>query len=354
MIAPVTGRPGLRSLKTANHRTIFLQSGPLVMLAGGRAINGTKSRDVTNDLTDRLQPGLVMGKVTSGGLYANSIIGLTQGALTTSGTTLTTSAAIATEIVRRIGATGTFKLTGPPTAAGTVRTVTVTYSSVNTTTGDITITAAGVNEVQTVNLVTAGTAGNLRLIVPKPDGTLALTPNIAWNATDATLLSNANTALDTATGVSGGIVATAISATDTDLGMVLTFSGTGYAGLSGPTNATSGPWPLTSVHTLFTSNTGANVVRTTAGVSGAFVTNSFIQPTDGSETPLLLLPDGYTIKVTDEDGTAQDQSFPEMPIEAVVDSSQIINWPADTSLQAWLVGQLNASYGGQYVFDHKY
>lgn len=346
MINPITGLPGLRALKTANHRIIFLQSGPLVNFAGGRQIDGTKTRDITNStLTAHLTAGLIMGIITSGGKYTNSIIGLSQAALTGTGTTLTTSAAIATEIVRRIGATGTFKLTGPPTAAGVVRTITVTYSAVNTTTGDITITALNVNEVQTVNLTTAATAGNLRLIVPKADGTMVLTPNIAWSATDATLLSNANTALDTATGVAGGIVATAISATDTDLGIVLTFSGTGYAGL---------PQPISSVHTLFTSNTGSNVVRTTTGVDGRFVTLSFIQPTDGSETPIIFLPDGYPIKVVDEDGTSQDQPFPEMPMEAIVDSSQLVNWPTDASLRTWLVGQLNAGPGGQYVFDHRY
>jgi hypothetical protein len=56
------------------------------------------------------------------------------------------------------------------------------------------------------------------------------TGNAAWNATDATYLAAINTALDTATGVVGGIVASAIPATDTDLGIRLTYSGVGYAG----------------------------------------------------------------------------------------------------------------------------
>jgi hypothetical protein len=229
-----------------------------------------------------------------------------------------------------------------------VRTLTATYSAANVTTGDVTITALGVNEVQTVNLSTAATAGSIRLLVPKLDGTLALTPAAAWSATDATLLSNLQTALDTATGVANAIVASAIASTDTDLGFVLTFSGTGYAGTSGPT--TGGAWPLVSVHTLFTSNTGSNTVRTTAGVDGRFVTSSLIQPTDGSETPLTFLPDGFPLQVVDALGVSQDQSFPLMPVGGVVDPANLVNWPADTSLRTYLRQALSTLAGGKYVF----
>lgn len=53
----------------------------------------------------------------------------------------------AKEIVRRIGASGTFKITGPPTAGGTVATQVVTFSAVNTATGAVTITAIGADAV---------------------------------------------------------------------------------------------------------------------------------------------------------------------------------------------------------------
>jgi len=343
-IVPSFGRPGIGTAQSAQRRNVS-RNGGFDFLPGGGTIEGTKARDPGNsDSTSVLRPGLVMGKITSGGYWANSILGLTNGALTTTGTTVTVAAAVVTELVRRVGATGTFKITGPPTAAGTVRTLTATYSAASGT--SITITALGVNEVQTVNLVTAGTAGNLRLIVPKPDGTLALTPNIAWSATDATLLASANTALDTATGVSGGIVATAIAATDTDLGMVLTFSGTGYAGLGGPT--TGGGWALTEVHTMFTSNTGANVVRTTTGVDGRFVTLSMIQPTDGSETPLSLIPDGYGLVVPDD---SADIEFPMIPISGIAETGQIIDYPSDASLKTWLRQSLSTLAGGKWVFS---
>jgi len=343
---PFTGMPGVGTEKIAKHRTVAAD-GYLQFLPGGVILDGSKTRDPLNpdyptDTTGqlRLRAGLLLGKITSSGKYANAVIGNTAGALTGTGTSLTLAAAEAVELVRRVGATGTFKLTGPPSAAGVVRTLTATYSAVNTTTGVVTITALGVNEVQTVNLVTAGTGGSIRLIVQKTDGTYALTPAAAWSATDATLLSNLNTALDTATGVVGGIVATAIAATDTDLGFVLTYSGTGYAGNT---------WALAQVHTLFTSNTGSNVVRTTTGVPGAFVAGSLAQPTDGSETVQSFLPDGWELYVP-QDST--DLPLDKFPIEGNVNAANLLPWPADSSLKQWVRDSLNTY--GKFVFTEKY
>jgi hypothetical protein len=82
-----------------------------------------------------------MGQETSSRKFANSVLGLTVGAVASSATSITTDVNTAAEIVRRQGASGTFKLTGPPTAAGTVATQTVTYSAVNLSTGVITCSA---------------------------------------------------------------------------------------------------------------------------------------------------------------------------------------------------------------------
>lgn len=347
-ILPSFGRPGIGSAQVAQRRNVS-RNGAFDFHPGGGTIKGSVARDPGNSAysTLCLRPGLVMGKITSSGYWANSILGVTGGALTSIGTSVTIPAATSTELARRVGATGTFKLTGPPTASGTVRTLTATYSALGATTA--TITALGVNEVQTVNLVTAATAGSIRLYVQKPDGTLVLTPAAAWSATDATLLSNLQTALDTATGVTNGIVASAIAATDTDLGFVLTFSGTGYANLSGPTSG--GSWALVGVQTLFTSNTGSYTVRTTAGVDGRFVTGSLIQPTDGSETPLSLIPDGYGLVVPDD---SSDIDFPMIPVAGILDTTNIIDYPADSSTKAWLRGQLSNASGGKFVFSDQY
>ena len=132
--------PGITAGKTASHRVVFRQRDESY-LANGKTIDGSKSRDPSNtsDVTV-LQSGLLMGKITSGGKYAPSILGLTSGALAAGATSITTAtAAVLTELVRRIGATGTFTLTGPPSANGVVNSEVVTYSAATGTT--ITCTA---------------------------------------------------------------------------------------------------------------------------------------------------------------------------------------------------------------------
>lgn len=335
--------PGVGAAVTANWKSLFTHRSE-TFLSQGRYIDGTKARDPSNT-TDVgvLQPGLIMGKVTSGGLYAPSIYGLSNAAITNSALSVTlASTAIGTEIVRRKGATGTFKITGPPTAAGTVRTLTATYSAISTTTA--TITALGVNEVQRINFNIASTGGTVTLLVPHAAGDMISTTAASWNATDATYLANIQTVLDVATGVANGIVVSAISAVDTDLGFVLTYSGVGYAGLPQPMAEVTGTMP--------TSSTTWNSIRTTTGVDGRFVTGSLIQPVDGSETPLSFLPDWDAgIKVTDDLGASVATiDFPKMPTAGEVDASQLVNFPADTSTRTWLEGQLSNAYGGKFTF----
>lgn len=339
MIQPLLGRPRIGAEQQISHRIVSRQ-GFWTFLANGATVDGTKSRDQGNtDDVLLLRPGLFMGKVTSGGKYAPSALGLTNGAYA-SGTSLTLSVAAATELNRRIGASGTFKLTGPPAAAGTVRTVTITYSAVVPATGVVTITAPGVNQVEQINFNVASTAGNLQLNVQKPDGTFATTGNIAWSATDATYLASINTALDTATGVVGGIVASAIPATDTDLGIRLTYSGTGYAGL---------PWTSAEVALFPTSSTAAIYTPITTAVDGRFVTASLVQPTDGSETPLTLIPDGYGIKI--DSATPADVEWPLVPIGGVIDFAQTLPLVSDTSLKTWVKQQLSSLVGGKFTFS---
>lgn len=346
MIAGVFGRPGYGTEQSAAYRNVF-QDGMIGYLPGSNGvIDYTKTRDPGNtSLVTTLRPGLVMGRVTSGGKWANSILGLTGGALTSTGTSITVPEAVGDEIVRRFGSSGTFKLTGPPTAAGTVRSATVTYSAVAAASGGnrvITNTAVGVNEVQTLTFGAAATGGTLRLRIPLANGTFVTTGAITWDTTDATYLAAINTALDAATGVTGGIVATGATP---DTTLIFTFSGTGYA-------ATAQPTEMISVHTFPTSTTTATTVRTTTGVSGAFVTSSFVQPADGSETPLTILPDGSGFVI--DSVTPADIEFATIPISGVIRSSLIVNYPADTSLRAWLKAALSTYSGGKFVFNDVY
>lgn len=341
MIEPIFGRPRIGTERQVVHRIVSRQ-GMWDFLANGALIDGTKSRDFTNTSdTKALRPGLLMGKVTSGGKYAPSVLGVTNGAYA-SGTSLTLTAASAAELARRVGTSGTFKLTGPTAASGVARTLTVTYSAVDTGTGVVTITALGANQQEDVRLNPAGTAGNLQLNVSKPDGTRVTTANIAWGATDATYLAAINSALDTATGVVGGIVATAIAATDTDLGFTLTYSGTGYAGLS---------WPEAEVAVMPTSSTSWFTAPRTTAVAAPFVSGSLVQPTDGSETPVTLIPDGYGILIGAD---SLDEEWPNVPIGAVIDFAQVLPAISDSGLKTWVKERLSTVAGGKFTFSDQF
>jgi hypothetical protein len=225
-IAPVPGMPGIKALRTASWRRVFREGSLLADLAGGKVIDGAKSRDPTNSPTTVLQPGTLMGKITASGKYAPSILGVTTVAYTSGGTTLTVAAATAAELVRRVGTSGNFNTVGPPGAAGTVATINTAFSAVNTGTGAITVTSLGAN----------------------------------------------------------------------------------------------------------------------------MVVGSLIMPQDGSQNALTLIEDGYGIWVQDNDGLDIDVPFNRMPIAGVIDDTQIVNWPADVSTQAFLRALLSTASGGKFVF----
>lgn len=341
---PFTGMPGFGSEKIAKHRTVSAD-GYLQFLPGGVILDGSKMRDPdnpdynasTNPLAQlQLRPGLLIGKVTSGSKWANSVIGTSSGALTGSATTLTlASAQQGVELARRVGATGTFKLTGPPTASGTVRTATVTYSGISG--ADVTITAVGVSDVWTLTAPAGQDAGFYQLEVTTGLGTSA-----EATRTTAALAANANSAtVDAALEALTNVGASGVVAVYADPTLTLTFA------------SNLGP-----VHVRVVSDTtndggafegGWAAVHTTTGVDGRFVTNSLIQPTDGSETIRSFLPDGWELYMP-LDGT--DMPLNHLPIEGNVDLSKLLPYPADASTIQWIRDQLNAY--GKFVFTEKY
>ena len=152
MFSVPNGKPGVLPSYTATPREVFLANRQFAQFVASPAtIDGTLSGNALNaPYSWLLFAGTLLGRVTATGKYANSIIGLTASAYAHSGgsnTTISTDVNTAAEIVRRIGAAGTFKLTGPPTAGGTVATQVVTYSAVNTSTGAITVTALSADAV---------------------------------------------------------------------------------------------------------------------------------------------------------------------------------------------------------------
>jgi hypothetical protein len=146
MFSVPNGKPGVQATYRACPREVFLANRQFAQfVASPVTIDGTLSSNPLNaPFTWLLFAGTAMGRVTATGKYANSIIGSINAAYAHAGgtpTTLSTDVNTAAEIVRRIGTSGTFKLTAPPTAGGTVATQVITYSAVNLTTGAITITA---------------------------------------------------------------------------------------------------------------------------------------------------------------------------------------------------------------------
>lgn len=145
MITPIRGTPGVKAIVPVEFKNVFLGNWEWY-LPGGKLIS-SNSRDSGNTgYVNVLRPGLLMGKQTSGGEYAPSILGISQNAYTSGGTTITVTAAQAVEIARRIGTSGNLTYVGPPSAAGTVAIISsVAFSAINTTTGAITVTSLGVN-----------------------------------------------------------------------------------------------------------------------------------------------------------------------------------------------------------------
>jgi hypothetical protein len=141
VLSQVQGLPGARAAKTVSHRMVTRGGWVPDILPQGRVIAGACSRDPGNtpDVA-RLRAGMLMGKITTVvnslgtvGFYAPSVFGVTTNAEAAGSTSIEASAAVVTEVVRRCGATGTFKLTGPGSAAGVVITETVTYSATSAT-----------------------------------------------------------------------------------------------------------------------------------------------------------------------------------------------------------------------------
>lgn len=341
----VYGQPGIQDAKTASWRRV-LRSGVFGYLGQGKKLGGTIARDPGNvGWETHLRAGVIIGKSTADSLlYGSSIVGLTSAALTGTGTTLSATAVttgaggVVGEIQRRFGSAGTFKLTGPPTAGGTVRSLTLSHSAVSLTLGTVTITAAGVNEVDTIAITGTINAGNIWFV---DQTTGAQSRQVAFNAAIGAVQS----ALDDVFGDGNTVASAGMGASFT-----VTFQGT----LAGTAMVLSSGMPRLGIINGLTNTNAITVTRTTAGVDGRFVAGSLIQPADGSETMLTFMPDGYPTQVSDTDGNVVDTDLPKMPIEGEVEGAQLINWPTDTALQNYIMDQLSTSRHGKFNFSGEY
>ena len=142
-IDPQIGLPGVGADTPQNFpNKILFQDAGSAKLAGTNTLKGASCADPNNTsgYDGFLRSGLPIGPLTAGGLGV-SIIGQMTASSEASATEIVISPAQAVELVRRVGATGTFNLTGAPTAAGVVATEQVTYTAVDTSTGAVTCSA---------------------------------------------------------------------------------------------------------------------------------------------------------------------------------------------------------------------
>ncbi len=246
--------PGVGTAYTHTPREIWISKDRRTVMPAGRIIHGAVARDPLNTGdVNVLQAGMLMGKITASGLYAPSVIGTLGVTIVGTATQMNILGAGATEIARRCGASGTFKITGPPVAGGRVKTKTITYSAIGT--------GAGVNEVQTFTPDAAASAGTYRIKLQKPDGTYVWTQPIAFGATLAACQAAITLALGA---VAGWVASSAGSAAPWSAGpiaLVLTASGAGY---------TAYDYPMCEIDiTSLTGVTTMTSVETTKGVAAA-------------------------------------------------------------------------------------
>jgi hypothetical protein len=139
------GKPGVLLNLTAVPREVFYSGRQFAQfVAAPVTVDGNLTSCPSNaPYVFQILAGTLMGRVSATNKFANSVLGLSTSATASAATTIQTDINTAAEIVRRIGASGTFKLTGPPVASGTVATQVITYTAVNTSTGAITCSATG-------------------------------------------------------------------------------------------------------------------------------------------------------------------------------------------------------------------
>ena len=177
--------PGIGTSVIAAYKPIWKGRSGVQYLPGGGTIDGANARDPLNTYSggivpnaqasyaNVLQPGLLMGKITASGFYGASVLGLSLAAYVDNDTTITVSAATATEVIRRLGGTtGSLKFIGPPTAGGTVAATAITVTAVTVNGNSSTITCGDLNLGKVAGSIIAPADGSetIKTFVDEEDG----------------------------------------------------------------------------------------------------------------------------------------------------------------------------------------
>lgn len=99
-----------------------------------------------------------------------------------------------------------------------------------------------------------------------------------------------------------------------------------------------------------TATAASGTTITISSVSlAASVSGSLITPADGSETILTLIGGKYGVRVVDSSGNSFDAQSGHMTLAGHVKTSNVVNYPADSSIKTYIKTALNAA--GRYTFD---
>lgn len=209
-----------------------------------------------------------------------------------------------------------------------------TMTSVETTKGipaanTVTVTALAVDDIQTITFQAGADGGTFQLRYLD-----VATANLVFNVTTADM----QTAVRALHADLAAAVVTTVGGVGVDY--VITTPSRGLVSIETCSDAVTdgGVWePVAIAHTQ-------------QGVDGRFITGSYVQPTDGSQTPRAILAESFGLKVTDENAANVDVQAAKLLIGGLIDASQVLNYPTDTALIAWGKAALRA-VGGPWVFD---
>ena len=138
------------------------------------------------------------------------------------------------------------------------------------------------------------------------------------------------------------------AATATEIARLIAATGASVTALLvGPPSAAG-----TVAETAITISAASGTTLTIADLAVDKVTDSLIVVDDTVAGSLCIVDDDDFVKCSDELGNRIDQPFARPLIGGNLDTSQIIDWPADTSTITWLKGKLNAAGSNSFFrFD---
>ncbi len=120
--------------------------------------------------------------------------------------------------------------------------------------------------------------------------------------------------------------------------------------LYGPATANTGlATSVNSQTVVATSASGTTISTQSFTPSQIFIAGTLVCPADGSQVPKCLIEKEDGIEIMDRFGNYYNAQFPQPLVGGAIESAQIVNYPSDTGLQAWLKNQLRAM-GIGYVF----